>query len=89
MSDPLGYVKALASRARQEEAPQGRVSEGVLRRLKQLDAPSERPLLAFAVASATLSVAAVVFSLWLVPSSPDALVYFYRMTDILAPWQWS
>ncbi len=83
MIDPLEHVRELATRARQEEAPRGHVSQKVILRLRRQPFALARPLTVFATLTGLLAATALLLTVYSMNSpAADALGAFFQVASL-------
>ena len=61
MTDPMQFLDDLARRAREEMAPEGDVSEDVVRKIRETGSPPQKPNVFFTIINAVVAAAQKVF----------------------------
>ncbi len=85
MKDSLDYIERLASRARQEKAPQGDVSQRVLLRLTGRGPSFATPMAVFALGYAAAASVALVYGVSLIQAFSDPFASVFQMASVIAP----
>ncbi len=85
MHDPLEHVKALALRAREEEAPRGRVARKVILRLQEEpDNTLSLPLAVFTALAATAAAVSLGVEIaWAQLPASDPLGAFFQVASLM------
>jgi len=85
MKGSLDYIERLASRARQEEAPQGDVSQRVLLRLAGRGPAFGVPMAVFTLGYAAAAAVALVYGVSLFQTFSDPFASVFQMASVITP----